>query len=301
MEVEAAATLLVGILSKRAIETTAKQLVKLIKLGQQWGHFADTQLLFSVLEWQELGETTWEKTITGEEREETEIKAVREFWQTVVETLRALKAEWEVACAATKMLAPEPKKDKAPKPGTLAWFFGLPAVKGMTGTTCKSIAEIRASAESDSGAVKRAEVLPEVAVRETKQRNEPHAEVLQSPGRGEERPVPPPGGTGEEVQPTASSPPLYPPLPPPSKASSPSTPPNGERNELQEKGTHDLLQSVLQRLQKMDLRLQHMSTTASIPQREDEASFPKCLIGPPASIRPGRWSGIIRDAILDGQ
>ena len=34
MEVEAAATLLVGILSKRGIEATAKQLVELIKLGQ---------------------------------------------------------------------------------------------------------------------------------------------------------------------------------------------------------------------------------------------------------------------------
>ena len=145
------------------------------------------------------------------------------------------------------------------------------------------------------------EVLQKVAIRETKQRSEPHPEVQQPPVRGEEWLVPPTEGAGEEAQPAASAPPLYPPLPPPSKASSPSTPPNGERNELQEKGTHDLLQSVLQRLQKMDLRLQHMSTTASIPQREDEASFPKCLIGPPASIRPGRWSGIIRDAILDGQ
>jgi len=80
MEVEAAATLLVGILSKRGIETTAKQLVKFIKLGQQWGHFVDTQLLFSVLEWQELGETMWEKTVLGEEKEEKEIKAVRDLW-----------------------------------------------------------------------------------------------------------------------------------------------------------------------------------------------------------------------------
>jgi len=199
------------------------------------------------------------------------------------------------------MLAPESEKNKVPKPGTLARFFGLPAVKGTTGTTCKLIAEIRARAEGNSGAVNRAEVLPEVAVRETKQRNEPHPEVLQPPGRGEEWLVPPTEGAGEEVRPTASAPPLYPPLPPASKASSPSTPPNGEQNELHEKGTRDLLQSVLQRLQKMDLRLQHMSTAASSPQREDETSFPKCLVGPLALIRPSRRSGIIRDAILDGQ
>jgi len=62
MEVDAAATLLVGILSKRGIDATATQLMKLIKLGQ------------------ELGETMWERTITREEKEEKEIKAVRELW-----------------------------------------------------------------------------------------------------------------------------------------------------------------------------------------------------------------------------
>jgi len=50
MEVDAATMLLVGMLSKRGIDATAKQLVKLIKLGQQWGHFVDTQLRFSVSE-----------------------------------------------------------------------------------------------------------------------------------------------------------------------------------------------------------------------------------------------------------
>jgi len=43
----------------------------------------------------------WEKTIVGEEKEEKEIKAVRELWRTVLETLKAIKAEREVACAAT--------------------------------------------------------------------------------------------------------------------------------------------------------------------------------------------------------
>jgi len=49
------------------------------------------------------------------------------------------------------MLAPEPRKDHAPKPGTLAQVFGLPAVRGIAGITCNTIAEIRASAECDSG------------------------------------------------------------------------------------------------------------------------------------------------------
>jgi len=93
MEIDTAATLLVSMLSKRGIDTRAKQLMKLIKLGQRWGHFADTLLLFSVSEWQELGETMWERTITGEEKEEKEIKAVRDLWRTVLQTLKAMRAE----------------------------------------------------------------------------------------------------------------------------------------------------------------------------------------------------------------
>jgi len=93
MEVDAAATLLVGILSKRGIDATANRLMKLIKLGQRWGHFADTPVLFSISEWQELGETMWERTITGKNKEEKEIKAVRELWRTVLHTLRAMKVE----------------------------------------------------------------------------------------------------------------------------------------------------------------------------------------------------------------
>ena len=151
MEVDAAATLLVGILSKRGIDATAKRLMKLIKLEQQWGLFADTPLLFSVSEWQELGETMWERAITGEDKEEREIKAIRELWRTVLQTLKAMKAEREVACAVAQMLAPESGKDDAPKPGTLARVFGLPAVRGMTGITCNTTAEIQASAERGSG------------------------------------------------------------------------------------------------------------------------------------------------------
>jgi len=93
----------------------------------------------------------WERTITGEEKERKEIKAIRELWRTVLETLKAMKAEGEVACAAAQMLAPEPGKDHVPKPGTLSRVFRLPAVRGMTGITCKTIAEIWASAECGSG------------------------------------------------------------------------------------------------------------------------------------------------------
>ena len=108
----------------------------------------------------------WERTITGEDKEEKQIKAVRELWRTVLHTLKGMKAEREVACAAAQMLAPEPRKDHVPKPGTLSRVFGLPAVRGMTGITCNTIAEIRASAERDSGPVTEEGGPPEVAARE---------------------------------------------------------------------------------------------------------------------------------------
>jgi len=46
MEIDTAATLLIGMLSKRGTDAMAKQLMKLIKLGQRWGHFADTPYCF---------------------------------------------------------------------------------------------------------------------------------------------------------------------------------------------------------------------------------------------------------------
>jgi len=44
-----------------------------------------------------------------------------------------------------------------------------------------------------------------------------------------------------------------------------------------------------------------MSIITNLPHRENEASSPRCLAGPPALITPTHWSGVIRDAILDGQ
>jgi len=130
-------------------------------------------------------------------------------------------------------------------------------------------------------------------------------------GRGEERLVPPPEGEGEGARlttsappgarPATSAPPLYPPLPSSSEASPLPTPYDDGQNELQGKKACDVLQSVLQSLQDMSLQFQHMSIVANPPHQDNEASSLKCLAGPPAWITPARWSGVIRDAILDGQ
>jgi len=231
----------------------------------------------------------WERTITGEDKEEKEIKGIRELWQMVLQTLKAMKTEREVVCAAAQMLAPEPGKDHVPKPGTLAQVFGLPAVRGMTGITCKTIAEVRASAEHDSDPGKEGGGPPEVKAKEIKWKCEPDAVVRPPPGRGEEsggevrlpsgrgeeRLVPPPEGEGEGTQLTTSAPPgarpatlappLYPPLPPSSEASPLPTPSDGGQSRLQGKAVCDLLQSVLQRLEDMSSQLQHMSIVANPP------------------------------------
>ena len=88
-----------------------------------------------------------------------------------------MKAEREVACAAAQMLAPEPGKDHVPKPGTLAQVFGLPAVRGMTGITCKTIAEVQASVERDSDPGKEGGGPPEVTAKEIKWKCELGEEV----------------------------------------------------------------------------------------------------------------------------
>jgi len=84
------------------------------------------------------------------------------------------------------MLALKPGKDHTPKPGTLARVFGLPAVRGMTGITCNTIAEIQASAERDSGLGTEGGGPLEVAAREINSKCEPDAVVRLPPGRGEE-------------------------------------------------------------------------------------------------------------------
>jgi len=156
----------------------------------------------------------------------------------------------------------------------------------MTGITCNTIAEIRASAERDSDPGKEEGDPPEVAAKETKQKCESDAEIRPPPGRGEESGMevrqssgrgeerlpsgrgeewlaPPPEGEGEGARPTTSAPPLFSPLPPSSEASPPLTPSNDGQSGLQGKAACDLLQSVLQHLQDMSSQLQHISIVAN--------------------------------------
>ncbi|OPJ67043.1 hypothetical protein AV530_016967 [Patagioenas fasciata monilis] len=88
------------------------------------------------MEWRLLGDTVWDKTIRGEE--EKEIKALRDLWRTVLETLKAMTVKQSVAMTAAKVPAPEqtcPDQSCRPKEkkGLWATLWGLPAVRSGRG------------------------------------------------------------------------------------------------------------------------------------------------------------------------
>ncbi|XP_053905616.1 uncharacterized protein LOC128849202 [Cuculus canorus] len=163
METEAAATLLVAILSKRGHELPAKLLIKLLHLGRKWGHFTDPHTMFFVTEWRDYGETLWQKTISRTDNDEKEVKAVRgdctitkrgkepfggcgETWRTVLNTLQALKAESKVAAAAVRATAPpNPPAEPHRTTSRTSAFFGVSQnypMKGMTGKVCTGVCEL---------------------------------------------------------------------------------------------------------------------------------------------------------------
>ncbi|XP_072714813.1 uncharacterized protein [Ciconia boyciana] len=282
MEIEAAATLLAGILSKRGIEAPVKQagilskrgieapvkqLIRLIKLGQSWGHFSDTCMLFSVSEWRDFGGTMWQKTIEGDEKDEKEIKAVRGLWNAVLETLKAMKAEREVACAAAQMLGPGVSSDKPrSKPGPIARFFGLPAVKGMSGAVCKNVSELREkeglvslnemgsatsgsmqtpgktevpASRADANCGVNAEVTPPKAPR-----GAGLTELNDSGGASCRPPPTAPSSEPPSAPPVPPSSSFYPPLPPSTESSGTTTPTSGEELPQSSDVTAKILQTV---------------------------------------------------------
>ncbi|KAM9251466.1 growth hormone receptor-like [Cariama cristata] len=203
--------------------------------------------IVNVSEWRGFGDTMWHKTIEGNEKEEKEIKAVRGLWNTVLETLKAMKAEREVACAAAQMLSPGNAVASTPsKPGPIARFFGLPAVKGMTGAVCRSVAEIQGG--ETSGVTKGVKDVPpdplpntekeEVTATESKLSSEGNAEAPLADIQVREEHEPPPTAPPPLLNPT----PGYPPLPSSAESSEPSTPPAGKNKEPTSNATNKLLQ-----------------------------------------------------------
>nr|XP_013800092.1 PREDICTED: endogenous retrovirus group K member 8 Gag polyprotein-like [Apteryx mantelli mantelli] len=315
MEADAAATLLAGILSKRGIDAPVKQLHRLIKLGQKWGHFSDTHMLFSVSEWRDFGETMWHKTIEGGDKDKKEIKAVRALWNTVLETLAAMKAEREVAAAATKMLSPVP----ASAPPTQSSTSPHP-IKGVTGKPYRSVAEmlqkLRGGPVESVGSPKKGEVAAEPAGSDTAENAEVQQDAYQEPGEGgtvpSALPLPPTDSSTRGPPRSLGPPPPPPPLPlPPSAPEGASSAPQGPWREPpalsspESSGTASpttpvgtmpstaqlfkMFEQLSEKLEKLELR-------------KGGRDLPPCMQLPSGFVpRESRWSGIIKDAIVEGQ
>ncbi|XP_065492942.1 endogenous retrovirus group K member 9 Gag polyprotein [Caloenas nicobarica] len=306
MELEAAAALLASILSKRGIESSQKQLIKLITLAQKWGHFEDIPLLFSPTEWKAVGETMWEKIIEGEE--EKEIKPLRTLWRSVLETLKTMKAEQQAAMAVAEALAPESSEcsDVQLKSQKSRWFqfWGLPAVRGMSGTPLQSTLEIKRLAEGAAAG----EQKPEVNFAESSSTTDWKAEVqgddYQNVGGAECRPPP--------TAPPDPTPSLYPPLPPspPAEHVAISSEQTIETTAMPRPSqtTEELLKVVVQKLEQLDAEVKDIKKTKTVVFRErgksgavaESAAEQRQLPQPASAAASHRWSGVIRDAILEG-
>ena len=234
----------------------------------------------------------WEQTITGDEKSKKEIKTVRELWRSVSETLKAMKAERKVACAATQMLAPEPLPDR-PKNTTsgLFRFFGPSAVRGMSGTPKRTALEAKYSVLGGDGASELLETYPPLTDCKDAETSGNGAPLSPETVAEKQRP-------GEEKRLVALTPP-WPTAPPLEVSSGASTPPQGDSKAQSMAETNELLKKVVQQLQDLAITAQrggteHLSGASG-------GSLPPCLPGPPATVQPRRWSEVARDAMLDGQ
>nr|XP_013805206.1 PREDICTED: atherin-like [Apteryx mantelli mantelli] len=299
METEAAAALLTGILSKRGIDATAKQVHDLIKLGRRWGHFSDTHL-FSVSEWRDFGGTMWQKTIEGGEKEEKEIKAVRALWNTVLETLTAVKAEREVASAAAKMLSPGASSTKPPPRGASSAPSPAASQKAEVssepaGPSSGANAEVRPEEAQRGAAAAPLADLRDLGGKEC--RPPPSAPPPPPPSNNPlHPPLPlpmppqrPPLPSFNETTRSRQTPSEYPPLLSSSESSGDNTPDTRNKVPPSPEETVRVLQELSERLKKVELQAQ-----------EKEGGVPPCLINPLAGLpRESRWSGFIKDAIKE--
>lgn len=144
-EFAAAERLLLAILSKRGEAVADKLLSKLIQWGRDKGFFKQPPLIFQHAEWRALGDVMWEMTIADQDKY---IKDLRVPWRTVINVLAEMKAETTVAAAALQALAPTTQSQPQASSVKSAFAFPVHAVgqipiKGLGGAPAfKSLAEL---------------------------------------------------------------------------------------------------------------------------------------------------------------
>ncbi|XP_071660901.1 uncharacterized protein [Patagioenas fasciata] len=324
MDIETAAALLTTILSKRGIESSQEKLITLIFLAQKWGHFGEVPLLFSPTEWRSVGDTMWDKTIRGVE--EKEIKAVRELWKTVLESLEVMKSEQRAALRAAEAIVPEQtwtdKTCPKEKRGLWATLWGLPAVRGGRGVPAQPIlsqSDLQRGLETARLVNKEPEVSPSESLGQCAKKAE--VQLVDCPDVG-----------GPECRPPPTAPPLpcpEPDAPPPSEKSAgpaaaqppgpgpPQTlPPQAPAEVFCEppptslgspQAVEQLLQVITNKLEQLNLRVSNVEKNKeqiefqkpACPSQTMQSKVPIDSTDQPQPQR-GRWSGVIKDAILEG-
>ncbi|XP_040434766.1 uncharacterized protein LOC121080690 [Falco naumanni] len=150
MELDVAIKLLTSILFKRGESTRETEVDALVRWTQKKDKLPEPVLLFSIMEWREVGNCLWDTTIEGG-REGKEVKAFGATWWSIVNTLETMKAEKKVAAAAIEALGgdvvekPIEQKGDSPKPSLLATLFGVGhtrPMKGMSAPACSTVQEL---------------------------------------------------------------------------------------------------------------------------------------------------------------
>ncbi|XP_055556321.1 uncharacterized protein LOC129734925 [Falco cherrug] len=143
MEREAALTLLSDILAKREASVSTKKLHDLCRWTNEKGHLKDPQLMFSVTEWREIGDSLCDATLSGSKS----AKDLGTTWREVVNHLRSMVAEKKMAMAASDLLGRETESES-----TRLFGQGAPSAKGIIVPITKSATELLQPTPSPEGA-----------------------------------------------------------------------------------------------------------------------------------------------------
>ncbi|KAJ7414033.1 hypothetical protein WISP_86905 [Willisornis vidua] len=283
-EFTAAEWLLSAILSKRGEAVSDKLLQKLIAWARGKGYFTTPSLLFLFEEWRAVGDKMWELTIKGKDKD---FKDLRVSWRTIINVLESMKAESKVAAAAVQALSPveqQPKRSCFACP--VQTNNPLP-MKGLSVRPCHTLAELIPEAPAPAPVLmppRPDTALPAAA-------SVPSAPPLDD-GTAE------PSRFSEEVGGPSCRPlPTDVPLP-------------KDEGEINLNLIADELLKVMEKvdergqraLERVERILREEASGVSTPIK-DKPTLHEIIKGGVAteSTKPRRWSGVVKDAILEGE
>ncbi|RMC16432.1 hypothetical protein DUI87_06762 [Hirundo rustica rustica] len=317
MELEAAVQLLESIISKRGKAAEAMNLHTLVKWARKQGQLQEIPLLFSPRAWQGVGECLWQMVIAGGKAGK-EAQSYGAIWKLVTETLSEMKTEQQVAMIAAQTVSPEPSMgDEKKKPGRLVTFFGtghMQPIRGMDAVPSRSVVDLQCCVEEK-------EEMPAPMPTETEQKAEVATGGL-SPLRQKHQ--------GEEGGVCCDSWKNYPRLPSRGSSSSSQSPNESGSQTLavphqpEERSTKATMKEVLEKLKDLIVeqqgqdkhqekptapswttctqRCQNVMELRQLDLESQPSSYTRQLNSMQVQKNLfSRWSGVIRDAVLEGE